>query len=59
VEEHARVAEALCQVRPGEPCRLCMPGASGPQDCGLVYLVMLDPALRAELARLWAEASVR
>jgi hypothetical protein len=25
---------------------------SGPQDCGLVYLVMSDPALRQELNRL-------
>jgi hypothetical protein len=28
---------------------------SGPQDCGLVYLVMNDPDLRAELARLRRE----
>ena len=26
---------------------LCQPG--GPDDCGLVYLVMTDPELRAEL----------
>ncbi|NLH69761.1 MAG: hypothetical protein GX454_06235 [Brooklawnia sp.] len=35
-----------CPVRPGDPCSLCWPGASGPQDCGLVYLVMDDPELR-------------
>ena len=38
-----------CPVRSAEPCTLCVPGASGPQNCGLVYLVMSDPELRAEL----------
>ena len=38
-----------CPVRLGEPCTLCFPGASGPQDCGLVYLVQSDPELREEL----------
>jgi hypothetical protein len=33
-------------IRPGEACSLCVPGVSGPQDCGLVYLVMSDPDLR-------------
>jgi hypothetical protein len=28
-----------------------MPGVSGPQDCGLVYLVMSDPELRELLHR--------
>ena len=40
---------AQCPVRPGEPCMLCQPG--GPEDCGLVYLVMTDPELRADLLR--------
>jgi hypothetical protein len=40
-----------CRVRVGEECRLCVPGASGPEDCGLAYLVMTDPGLRGELAR--------
>jgi hypothetical protein len=40
-----------CPLRPGEPCTLCLPGATGPQDCGLVYLVMDDEDLRAELTR--------
>lgn len=39
-----------CPVRTGEPCTLCFPGATGPQDCGLVYLVQSDPQLREELA---------
>ena len=39
----------LCPIRLGEPCSLCVPGASGPQDCGLVYLVMSDPDLREQL----------
>jgi hypothetical protein len=41
-----------CPIRPGEPCTLCHPGAHGPEDCGLVWLVMTDPALRDELAEL-------
>ena len=41
-----------CPIRPGEPCSLCVPGASGPQDCGLVYLVMSDPELRERLHQL-------
>lgn len=40
-----------CPIRIGEPCTLCVPGASGPQDCGLVYLVQSDDELREELAR--------
>jgi hypothetical protein len=39
--------QAKCPIRPGDPCSLCVPGASGPQDCGLVYLVMSDPDLRS------------
>jgi hypothetical protein len=42
-------------VRLGDTCSLCFPGASGPQDCGLIHLVMTDPDLRAELARLRSE----
>ncbi|HWD79207.1 MAG TPA: DUF6767 domain-containing protein [Kribbella sp.] len=42
-------AQAKCPIRPGDPCSLCVPGASGPHDCPLVYLVMSDPDLRAEL----------
>lgn len=41
--------QAKCPIRPGDPCTLCVPGASGPQDCGLVWLVMGDEDLRAEL----------
>ncbi|MEV4131716.1 DUF6767 domain-containing protein [Dactylosporangium sp. NPDC049742] len=48
--------EPRCPVRPGEPCTLCHPGASGPQDCGLVYLVMSDPQLR-EAVRVGTRAS--
>jgi len=42
--------DARCPVRVGEPCTLCFPGATGPQDCGLVYLVMDDDELRHDLA---------
>lgn len=38
-----------CPVRPMDACSLCVPGAGGPADCGLVYLVMSDPDLRDEL----------
>ena len=43
----ARPAPA-CPIRDGDPCSLCVPGVSGPQDCGLVYLVTSDPELREE-----------
>jgi len=41
--------EPKCPIRPGDTCSLCVPGVSGPQDCGLVYLVMSDPDLRERL----------
>ena len=44
--------QAKCPIRPGDPCSLCVPGASGPQDCGLVYLVMSDPDLRERLHQI-------
>jgi hypothetical protein len=44
--------EPQCPIRPGDPCSLCVPGASGPQDCGLVYLVMSDPDLRERLHQI-------
>ena len=43
--------EAQCPLRPGDICNLCQLDVTGPQDCGLVYLVMSDPELRAE----WGE----
>ncbi|MET7398546.1 DUF6767 domain-containing protein [Dactylosporangium sp. NPDC005572] len=46
-DRRARHPEPRCPVRPGEPCTLCQPSVTGPQDCGLVYLVMSDPDLRA------------
>jgi hypothetical protein len=42
--------DARCPIRVGEPCTLCVPGATGPRDCGLVYLVMDDAELREALA---------
>ncbi|KAB7742008.1 hypothetical protein GA707_17190 [Nostocoides sp. F2B08] len=45
----------MCPVRPGDHCTLCVPGATGPHDCGLVYLVMDDPDLATELATRRAE----
>ena len=47
--------DAQCPIRPGDACTLCQPGATGPQDCGLVYLVMSDPDLREELNRVRKE----
>jgi hypothetical protein len=46
-----------CPIRIGEPCSLCEPGVTGPEDCGLVWLVMNDPDLRAELATLRRRAA--
>ena len=48
-----------CPIRVGEPCTLCFPGADGPQNCGLVYLVQSDPELRERLAekRMQAKAA--
>ena len=46
---------ARCPIRLGDACTLCFPGAAGPQDCGLVYLVMADDDLRSELARMRSE----
>lgn len=40
-----KFTQAKCPIRPGDPCTLCVPGATGPQDCGLVYLMMNDPDL--------------
>ncbi|MET7804576.1 DUF6767 domain-containing protein [Micromonospora chersina] len=37
---------ASCPIRPGEPCTLCQVDVTGPQDCGLVWLVMGDDELR-------------
>lgn len=34
-----------CPLRAGDPCSLCNPGASGPQDCPSVYLALGDPEL--------------
>lgn len=45
--------EDLCPLRPGEPCGRCQ--ASGPETCGLVYLIMTDPELRQRLERIYAE----
>jgi hypothetical protein len=47
-----------CPLRPGEPCTLCVPGATGPEDCGLVYLVRSDPELAERLAELRAQDRV-
>jgi len=44
--------EQRCPIRPGDPCSLCVPGAAGPQNCGLVYLVMSDPDLRERLHQI-------
>ncbi|WOP19120.1 DUF6767 domain-containing protein [Raineyella sp. LH-20] len=53
----AQRPDPKCPVRPGDTCSLCYPGATGPQDCGLVWLVRQDPELSAELARLRSETA--
>jgi len=47
----------MCPIRLGESCSLCVPGATGPQDCPLVYLVRTDPELSERLAELRREAA--
>ena len=47
----------MCPIRIGEPCSLCEPGVTGPEDCGLEWLVMNDPELRERLAELRREAA--
>ena len=44
-----------CPIRTGDACSLCVPGVSGPADCGLVYLVMSDPELR----ELWRQKTAQ
>jgi hypothetical protein len=51
-----RPPEPKCPIRPGDRCTLCVPGATGPQDCGLVWLVMGDDELRDELHARTVEA---
>lgn len=41
-----RKPDPKCPLRPGEPCTLCQSSVTGPQDCGLVYLIMDDPEAR-------------
>ncbi len=41
-----RKPDPKCPLRPGEPCTLCQASVTGPQDCGLVYLIMDDPEAR-------------
>ena len=45
---------AMCPLRPGDHCTLCVPGATGPADCPTVAMVMADPDLRARLRELQA-----
>ena len=40
-----------CPIRDNEPCTLCFPGAEGPENCGLVYLVQTDDDMREQ----WVE----
>jgi hypothetical protein len=49
--------ELGCPIRIGDACRLCLPGATGPEDCGLVWLVMRDPDLQQPLAELRRQAA--
>ncbi|HHT14172.1 MAG TPA: hypothetical protein GX013_13565 [Propionibacterium sp.] len=51
MSEKRRRPDAKCPLRPGDPCTLCQVNVTGPQDCGLVYLIMDDPEAR----EAWAE----
>lgn len=53
-----RSPEPNCPLRPGDACRLCQPGAHGPEDCQLVGLVLSDPDLRAQLEEITRGALV-
>ena len=55
----SRTPQPACPILLGEPCSLCFPGADGPQNCGLVYLVQSDPELRELLAEKRAERRAR
>lgn len=46
----------MCPIRLGDACSLCVPGASGPENCALVREVMRDPELREQLAEMRREA---
>ncbi|MEV4483093.1 DUF6767 domain-containing protein [Micromonospora coxensis] len=48
--------DAKCPLRPGQPCTLCQLNVTGPQDCGLVRLVMEDDELREGLHRFQVAA---
>lgn len=39
-------SDPRCPLRPEDPCTLCQVNVTGPQDCGLVYLMMSDDELR-------------
>lgn len=47
-----------CPIRPGDACSLCAPGASGPENCPTVWMVMNDPELREQLAELKRQAAL-
>lgn len=51
--------EPQCPIRPGDPCSLCYPGADGPENCGLVWLVNEDPDLQEILVEKRREAAAR
>ncbi|TIC80803.1 DUF6767 domain-containing protein [Nocardioides sp. GY 10127] len=49
VAQQATDCAPECALRPGEACRLCQPGATGPDDCPVAWLVRHDPELSAQL----------
>ena len=51
VARRRKPATPRCPLRFGQPCSLCVPGATGPQDCPTVALVLDDEQWRAELAQ--------
>jgi hypothetical protein len=48
--------DALCPLRPSEPCTLCIPDAGGPHTCPTVALVMDDDELRVQWIARRAQA---
>lgn len=53
------VVQPKCPIRDGDPCSLCVPGAGGPHNCGLVALVRDDEELQELRRAMRAERSRR
>lgn len=55
----SRYVDPRCPLRPDDKCSLCQPGATGPKDCGLVYLMRTDEELQALYRERQHQAGLR